>query len=470
MRGWISQFRGKNRSRSGTRGAAGRTLELLVVEGPDAGSQYTVDGETVLIGRGIAQQARTGEVRLRDPSVSSEQAVIHVSGSDAVLEHRVGATNDTRLNGRPIQRSAIRVGDRIQVGRTVLEVRSRPGIALTDLLSAPRPVADAVTADLTSESTTEIRPPSQPRAELVLLRGIPELEGRRFTLLAGRNRIGRHRSNEVVLPDPGVSRFHAELVWENDEFFLVHTSATNSSDIDGSRVAGRVALRTGQVIRLADCVELRVELVSAQEPGSGGSRSRGSSQPARASLKERMEEKLRRDEEIEREYGFSGSFLDIDVVDSHGLKVQASRPEHIIVSFERFRAFARRVVEEHRGQVLNSNGDELMCFFDEPVQAVHAAAAMIDRISAFNERENLLSRPFRIRQGIHTGRSLIDRERGVAYSPVLDVAGHLQKYAPENGLLVSEETLSHLPNRSRYSPVGELGKEKVSAYSLGPST
>ena len=34
-------------------------------------------------------------------------------------------------------------------------------------------------------------------------------------------------------------------------------------------------------------------------------------------------------------------------------------------------------VQEHEGQVLNSNGDELMCFFDEPVQAVRAAAALL---------------------------------------------------------------------------------------------
>ncbi len=470
MPGWISQLRGKIRARpSADESAPDRTLELLVVEGPDAGSQYTVDGEIVHIGRGIAHQARTGEVCLRDPSVSSEQALIHVSGGDAVLEHRAGARNETRLNGRAIQRSAIRVGDRIQVGSTVLEVRSRPGIALTGLLSIARTALDNVTTELTSERTTRIRPPAQPRAELVLLRGIPDLEGHRFPLLEGRSRIGRHRSNEVVLPDLAVSRFHAELAWENDQLFLAHTSATNSSEVDGRRVAGRVPLRSGQVIRLADSVELRVELLAPDATSSTArDAARVASQP-RPSLKERMEEKLRRDAEIERDYGFSGSFLDIDVVDSHGLKVQASRPEHIIVSFERFRAFARSVVEEHRGQVLNSNGDELMCFFDEPAQAVHAAAALIDRISAFNEAENLLGRPFRVRQGIHTGRSLIDRERGVAYSPVLDVAGHLQKFAPENGLLVSDETLAQLPDRTRFSAVGELGKEKISAYSLGAS-
>jgi class 3 adenylate cyclase len=177
-----------------------------------------------------------------------------------------------------------------------------------------------------------------------------------------------------------------------------------------------------------------------------------------------MEERVRRDAEIERDFGFTGSFLDLDVVDSHGMKVAASRPEHIIVSFERFRSFASQVVQEHEGQVLNSNGDELMCFFSDPAQAVRAAAALLERLAAFNAHENLLSRPFRVRQGIHSGSSLVDRVRGVAYSPVLDVAGHLQKYAPVDGLLASAETVALLPPGMRFAPAGEVGKEKVAAY------
>ena len=56
--------------------------------------------------------------------------------------------------------------------------------------------------------------------------------------------------------------------------------------------------------------------------------------------------------------------------------------------------------------------------------------------------------------------------RGVAYSPVLDVAGHLQKYAPVDGLLVSAETIALLPPGMHFAPAGEVGKEKVAAYRL----
>ena len=89
-----------------------------------------------------------------------------------------------------------------------------------------------------------------------------------------------------------------------------------------------------------------------------------------ASLRQHMEEKIERDRLIEEEFSVQGSFVDIDVVGSYKMKREADRPAHIIVSFERFRSFVERVIEEFGGQVLNSNGDELMCFFDSTHDAV----------------------------------------------------------------------------------------------------
>jgi pSer/pThr/pTyr-binding forkhead associated (FHA) protein len=464
---WMPPF-GRNRQPD-RRGGSERTLELFVIEGPDAGSQFTVDGDAIRVGRGAREQGRAGQIGLRDPTVSPQQATIHVSGSEVAIEHRAGATNPTLVNGRAIERAAIRPGDRIQMGRTVLEVRSREGISLSGLLMIPRSLAESPPPPAFVEAnTTEIRGALPPPAELVVLRGIRELEGQRFPLVSLQSRLGRHPTNEIVLEEQGVSRFHAELVWEQQQLFLVHVSRTNPTYVDGERIDARVPLHGGEEIRLADRVALRIEI-----GGQGEAERRAidrvgrSAQGAAAgppSLREVMEEKLRRDAEIERAFSFHGSFLDLDVVDSHGMKVEAKRPEHIIVSFERFRSFATRVVQDHEGQVLNSNGDELMCFFEEPVQAVRGAVALLAQLAEFNARENLLARPFRVREGIHTGSSLVDRVRGVAYSPVLDVAGHLQKHAPVDGLLVSADTLACLPDTMRFSPVGEVGRELVAAH------
>jgi pSer/pThr/pTyr-binding forkhead associated (FHA) protein len=443
-----------------------RTLELLVIEGPDAGSRFTVDGGAIRIGRAVPQQGRVDAIGLRDPTVSAHHATILANERECLIVHSAGAATPTLVNGRAVERAPIRAGDRIQIGHTVFEVRSREGISLSGLLTIPKEGIGPRTAPVRVETaTTEIRDALPPRAELVVLRGIRELEGRRLPLIARTNRLGRSPSNEIVLPEQGVSRLHAELVWEGDRLFFVHKSQVNPSYVDGERVDGRMSLAGGETIQLADRVALRIELGEAAEAQQRElSAAQGAAPERPPTLREVMEEKLRRDAEIEREFAFTGSFLDLDVVDSHGMKVTASRPEHIIVSFERFRGFASQVVQEHEGQVLNSNGDELMCFFSEPRMAVCAAAALLDRLAAFNASENLLARPFRVRQGIHSGASLVDRARGVAYSPVLDVAGHLQKYAPVDGLLVSAETLALLPPSMRFEPAGEVGKEKVAAY------
>ena len=95
-----------------------------------------------------------------------------------------------------------------------------------------------------------------------------------------------------------------------------------------------------------------------------------------------------------------------------------------------------------------------------------ASSAIIRRLDEFNEKENLLGRPFRLRQGIHTGECLVDRRRGVAYSTVLDVAGHLQKHAEHNGLLVSQHTRDALPDGLPFEPAGELEKEGIPTHRL----
>jgi pSer/pThr/pTyr-binding forkhead associated (FHA) protein len=467
---WIPQF-GRPRqpgrqvaSDSRSHSSAGQTLELLVVEGPDAGSRFTVEGGAVRIGRGVSQQGRVDAIGLRDPSISPHHATILANERESMIVHRAGAASPTLVNGRAVGRAPIRTGDRIQIGATGFEVRSRAGMSLSGLLTIPRELRTDLHAPGRETATTEIRGAIPPVAALVVLRGLDELTGQRLPLLAQRNRVGRHPENEIVLPEQGVSRLHAELIWENDQLIFAHRSQVNPSYVDGERVEARVVLRGGETIQLADRVALRIEIEDRTRARADGVSADPAAPSRPPSLRELMEEKVRRDAEIERDFGFTGSFLDLDVVDSHGMKVEAKRPEFIIVSFERFRGFASQVVEEHSGQVLNSNGDELMCFFIDPAQAVRAAAALLERLAGFNTRENLLGRPFRVRQGIHSGSSLVDRVRGVAYSAVLDVAGHLQKHAPVDGLLVSAETVALLPSATGFAPAGEVGKEKIAAY------
>jgi class 3 adenylate cyclase len=290
---------------------------------------------------------------------------------------------------------------------------------------------------------------------LTLLEGPSSLRGRRYPLSSGETSIGRTKDCQVSILERSVSRCHAILVAEGDALVLVHRSRTNGTFVNGEPVEDRQRVFDGDQIQLADRVVLRLD-APAHRPAMGVGRVR--------TLRDAMEARVDLDARIEREFLRDGSFLDVDVVDSLGMKSDEFRSERVVVSFERFRAFVARTVAEHGGDVLNCNGDEVMSFFGSADDSVAAGKAIVTGLARFNERENLLDRPFRIRGGIHTGRSAVDLASGVAYSPVLDAAGHLQKAAPVDGLLISEETAAVLSSRAGLVKAGVVAKNLMEAY------
>jgi class 3 adenylate cyclase len=479
-------------------GAPRTVLELMVLEGADAGQQFTVDGAEVRIGRGKPKTGQTGTILLHDKSVSGLQATIRAGRGGSTIEHNPGATNPTLVNGRRIKKQKIEPGDQIQMGLIKIEVRQRQGIALSGLFhveedggtepldatavhegpTGAHSSGDKITAEMGAVQDADLEATTlvDSRGELILVRGVPDMENRSFPIGLRGTVVGRSASCDVTIPEPGISRQHARFEWQEGELLLSHLSETNSTCVNGQLVDGTRILRDGDDLLLADQVVLRVQLSKA---GLGGE-DRPTLPPAGASsqavdpdsvtsgalrsLRHAMEDKIERDRLIEEQFAVVGSFVDIDVVGSYKMKAEADRPAHIVVSFERFRTFVGDCIQEFGGQVLNSNGDELMCFFESTLDAVRSASAILARLDDFNENQNVLGSPFRFRIGVHTGRSLVDRERGVAYSEVLDIAGHLQKAADVNGLCISGATLEALPEGLPFEDAGTLEHERIPMY------
>ncbi len=290
---------------------------------------------------------------------------------------------------------------------------------------------------------------------LILVDGPESLRGSRFPLSAGETTIGRTQDCHVSILERSISRVHAILVAAEGELTLIHRSQTNGTFVNGEPVEDRQRVFDGDQIQLADCVVLQLEAPAHRAP-MGLARAR--------TLREAMEARVDLDERIEREFLRDGSFLDVDVVDSFGMKAAEPRSERVVVSFERFRGFVSRTVTEHRGEVLNCNGDEVMSFFESAQDSVAAGKAIVASLARFNEDENLLGTPFRVRAGIHTGRSAVDLVSGVAYSAVLDAAGHIQKAAPVDGLLISEDTAKELSTREGLVAMGPVGKNQIETH------
>jgi EmrB/QacA subfamily drug resistance transporter len=111
------------------------------VDGPDVGSVFRVEGETV-IGR-----EETADLTLSDSTgeVSRRHAVIRWRGDTAWLED-LGSTNGTFLNGERLRGpQPLRVGATIRIGACTLEFTPDP---VVEMAPAPAPVP---AADLTAE-------------------------------------------------------------------------------------------------------------------------------------------------------------------------------------------------------------------------------------------------------------------------------------------------------------------------------
>lgn len=72
-----------------------------------------------------------------------------------------------------------------------------------------------------------------------------------FWLGAGRSTIGRLDSNEISIPDPGLSRHHAEIRSEGGHFLLTDLGSTNGTFVNGKRIA-EAELKDGAKITVGD--------------------------------------------------------------------------------------------------------------------------------------------------------------------------------------------------------------------------
>jgi signal transduction histidine kinase len=88
---------------------------LTVIQGPDHGRTFDLDGATSVIGRDPAC-----EVALRDPGVSRHHARLEMQEDHRILLRDLGSSNGTFVNGVRVAEASIQPGDQIRVGNTLL--------------------------------------------------------------------------------------------------------------------------------------------------------------------------------------------------------------------------------------------------------------------------------------------------------------------------------------------------------------
>jgi len=90
-------------------------------------------------------------------------------------------------------------------------------------------------------------PKTDVKASLILV--IKGEEEEIYFLTKNETTIGRLEGNDIIIPDPSVSRHHAVIKIENNNFFVLDLESTNGTWLDGKRI-GKAPLKDGARIGL----------------------------------------------------------------------------------------------------------------------------------------------------------------------------------------------------------------------------
>lgn len=105
----------------------------------------------------------------------------------------------------------------------------------------------------TNESTT-----TQKEAKINAKTSVPWLEvaGKSKMLSNKAFSIGRDRSNQIIIADTKVSRFHAMIKFKNEEVYIKDTNSSNGTYINGKKITPdkSIKLKNGDKIKVGTTV------------------------------------------------------------------------------------------------------------------------------------------------------------------------------------------------------------------------
>lgn len=88
---------------------------VTIIRGPAAGTEFELEGKRTIVGRSSEAQ-----IQIDDASVSSEHAAFELDNQGFGIRD-LASTNHVLLNGAEVLSSALKHGDRIQLGECELQ-------------------------------------------------------------------------------------------------------------------------------------------------------------------------------------------------------------------------------------------------------------------------------------------------------------------------------------------------------------
>lgn len=160
---------------------------------------------------------------------------------------------------------------------------------------------------------------------------------------------------------------------------------------------------------------------------------------------------------IQRRYQRNYTAVSVDVVASRDMKSTGTALDGSL-TFDEYHTWVEEKLASHGCQQseYSWSGDGLIVMFEMPETAVAFGKALLTGLPAFNTCFNRLKRPLEVRIGIHSGPVLPGEGVGLARlaSTTLDLAGHYQKAARPNEIVISPTTHEFVPgSMGEFAPV-----------------
>lgn len=213
--------------------------KLVLVEQEGPGREFGLSKASITLGRALSNDLVLGDAR-----ASREHARLECGAGGCEIVD-LGSANGTRLNGKPVQRAALKPGDVVGVGSS--QLRFEAETAFADDLELTRLDSES---DLARTMEREILPMAINETNLPRL-VVFDREQATEVPLQGVERvtIGRTEGNDVAIDQGNVSRQHAEVVRRGGAWLLRDLGSTNGTWLRGEAVDERL-LQDGDAFRI----------------------------------------------------------------------------------------------------------------------------------------------------------------------------------------------------------------------------
>jgi len=173
---------------------------------------------------------------------------------------------------------------------------------------------------------------------------------------------------------------------------------------------------------------------------------------SRAALLEILNETKKKLEAMQRDL----AFLSIDVVGSTDMKIGEERTQ-IEIDFREYKKFIEGHINAQGALTSAWTPDGVMICFPTPDAAVAAGQGVINGLAAFNKNVKKIQTNFRVRCGVNAGKVYYDKSIPMEQMSdhVIDVAGHMQKYALPNTVALAKGVLGQLQRREGFKSTGK---------------